>query len=63
MSKSKKIKKLKIEQKIEKIIRIDEEIIVQVVKDAMGEKGARLTSQVSFPGRFLVLIPNLFLRA
>ena len=45
-------------EKIENIIRIDEEIIVQVVKDAMGEKGARLTSQVSFPGRFLVLIPN-----
>ena len=45
-------------EKIENIIKIDEEIIVQVVKDAMGEKGARLTSQVSFPGRFLVLIPN-----
>ena len=45
-------------EKIENIIKINEEIIVQVVKDAMGEKGARLTSQVSFPGRFLVLIPN-----
>lgn len=45
-------------EKIESIIKIDQEIIVQVVKDAMGEKGARLTSQLSFPGRFLVLIPN-----
>ncbi len=45
-------------EKIEKMIKVDQEIIVQVVKDAMGEKGARLTSQVSFPGRFLVLIPN-----
>ena len=45
-------------EKIENMIKIDQEIIVQVVKDAMGEKGARLTSQVSFPGRFLVLIPN-----
>ena len=45
-------------EKIENIIKINEEIVVQVVKDAMGEKGARLTSQVSFPGRFLVLIPN-----
>jgi len=31
---------------------------VQVVKDAMGEKGARLTGQISLPGRYLVLIPN-----
>ncbi len=45
-------------EKIEKMIKVDQEIIVQIVKDAMGEKGARLTSQVSFPGRFLVLIPN-----
>lgn len=45
-------------EKIENIINKDQEIIVQVVKDAMGEKGARLTAQVSFPGRFLVLIPN-----
>ena len=45
-------------QKIENLINVDQEIVVQVVKDAMGEKGARLTGQVSFPGRFLVLIPN-----
>ena len=45
-------------EKIENIITKDQELIVQVVKDAMGEKGARLTAQVSFPGRFLVLIPN-----
>ena len=31
---------------------------MQVVKDAMGEKGARLTGQISLPGRYLVLIPN-----
>ena len=45
-------------EKIENLIKVDQEIVVQVVKDAMGEKGARLTGQVSFPGRFLVLIPN-----
>ena len=44
--------------KIENIINEDQEIMVQVTKDAMGEKGARLSAQVSFPGRFLVLIPN-----
>ncbi len=44
--------------KIENILKQDQEILVQVVKDAMGEKGARLTGQISFPGRYLVLIPN-----
>ena len=44
--------------KIENILKQEQEILVQVVKDAMGEKGARLTGQISFPGRYLVLIPN-----
>jgi len=44
--------------KIENLLKVDQEILVQVVKDAMGEKGARLTGQISLPGRYLVLIPN-----
>ena len=44
--------------KIENVLKEEQEILVQVVKDAMGEKGARLTGQISFPGRYLVLIPN-----
>ncbi len=44
--------------KIENLLTKDQEILVQVVKDAMGEKGARLTGQISFPGRYMVLIPN-----
>ena len=44
--------------KIENLLKTDQEILVQVVKDAMGEKGARLTGQISLPGRYLVLIPN-----
>ena len=44
--------------KIEHLLSKDQEILVQVVKDAMGEKGARLTGQISFPGRYMVLIPN-----
>ena len=44
--------------KIENLLKQEQEILVQVVKDAMGEKGARLTGQISFPGRYLVLIPN-----
>ena len=44
--------------KIENLLNTDQEILVQVVKDAIGEKGARLTGQISLPGRYLVLIPN-----
>src|ERR1700722_4175363 len=35
-----------------------EEILVQVVKDPIGEKGARLSANVTIPGRLLVLVPN-----
>jgi ribonuclease G len=35
-----------------------EEIVVQVVKDPIGEKGARLSANVTLPGRVLVLVPN-----
>jgi ribonuclease E len=33
-------------------------VLVQVTKDPIGHKGARLTSQVSLPGRFLVYVPD-----
>ncbi|MEO0053548.1 MAG: Rne/Rng family ribonuclease [candidate division WOR-3 bacterium] len=39
-------------------LREGEEILVQVVKDPFAEKGARLTSLVSVPGRYLVYFPN-----
>ncbi len=35
-----------------------EEVLVQVVKDPIGEKGARLSANVTIPGRLLVLVPN-----
>ncbi|RMF64953.1 MAG: Rne/Rng family ribonuclease [Calditrichaeota bacterium] len=35
-----------------------QEILVQVIKEPIGNKGARVTTQLSFPGRFLVLVPN-----
>ncbi len=44
--------------RIEDALDKGDEVLVQVVKDAMGEKGARLTNQVSLPGRYLVLVPN-----
>lgn len=44
--------------KIGDCVREGEEIIVQVVKDPIGEKGARLSANVTIPGRLLVLVPN-----
>lgn len=45
-------------QKIEEVLKIDQPVLVQVVKEPMGTKGARLTSNVSIAGRYLVLLPN-----
>ena len=43
---------------IEDLIREGQEIMVHVAKSPIGTKGARVTSHVSLPGRFLVLMPN-----
>ncbi len=43
---------------IMELLREGQEIIVQVVKDPMGSKGARLTTQISIPSRYLVYIPG-----
>jgi ribonuclease G len=44
---------------ISDLLRHGQEILVQVVKDPIGTKGARLTTHVSLPGRFLVYLPNV----
>lgn len=44
--------------KISDCVHEGEEIVVQVVKDPIGEKGARLSANVTIPGRLLVLVPN-----
>src|SRR5581483_2256279 len=44
--------------KIGDCVREGEEIVVQVVKDPIGEKGARLSANVTVPGRLLVMVPN-----
>ena len=49
---------LKTEEQIVNLLREGQEIVVQVVKDPMGTKGARLTTQVSIPSRFLVFMPG-----
>ena len=43
---------------IEELIREGQEILVQAAKSPMGTKGARISSYISLPGRFLVLMPN-----
>ncbi|MDE2462274.1 MAG: Rne/Rng family ribonuclease, partial [Alphaproteobacteria bacterium] len=44
--------------KISDCVREGEEIVVQVVKDPIGDKGARLSANVTIPGRLLVMVPN-----
>ncbi len=44
--------------RIEELLSEGDEVLVQVVKDPMGAKGARLTGQPSLPGRYLVLVPD-----
>ena len=46
-------------QKIEELLKESQEIVVQVVKEPLGTKGARLTTHVTMPGRFLVFMPTV----
>ncbi len=45
--------------KIEELLKEGQEVVVQVVKEPLGTKGARLTSHLSLPGRFLVYMPTV----
>jgi ribonuclease G len=47
------------EAKIEDLLKEGQDILVQVVKEPLGTKGARLTSHVTMPGRFLVFMPTV----
>ncbi|HEY0104937.1 MAG TPA: Rne/Rng family ribonuclease [Rhizomicrobium sp.] len=44
--------------KITECVHEGEEILVQVVKDPIGDKGARLSANITIPGRLAVLVPN-----
>ncbi|NNN03190.1 MAG: Rne/Rng family ribonuclease, partial [Acidimicrobiaceae bacterium] len=46
------------DKRIEQMIRAGQTVVCQVTKNAIGAKGARLTQEVSIPGRFAVLVPN-----
>ncbi len=43
---------------ITQLLKTDQAVLVQVVKEPIGTKGARLTSNISIAGRYLVLLPN-----
>ncbi|MEE4216682.1 MAG: ribonuclease G [Xanthomonadales bacterium] len=43
---------------ISDLLRAGDQLIVQVIKDPLGSKGARLTTNISIPSRFLVLLPD-----
>jgi ribonuclease G len=45
--------------KIEDLLKEGQEVLVQVVKEPLGTKGARLTSHATMPGRFLVFMPTV----
>ncbi|MCK9876370.1 Rne/Rng family ribonuclease [Frankia sp. Ag45/Mut15] len=45
-------------RKIEQVLKSGQSVLVQVSKDPLGHKGARLTSQISLPGRYLVYVPD-----
>ncbi len=45
-------------RKIEHVLKSGQSLLVQVTKDPIGQKGARLTSQISLPGRYLVYVPG-----
>lgn len=45
-------------RKIETALKTGQPVLVQVTKDPIGQKGARLTSQISLPGRYVVYVPG-----
>ncbi|WP_246075097.1 ribonuclease E/G [Nonomuraea terrae] len=45
-------------KRIESALKSGQSVLVQVTKDPIGHKGARLTSQISLPGRYLVYVPD-----
>ena len=44
---------------ISELLRVSDQVVVQVTKDAIGDKGPTLTTYISIPGRYLVLMPSM----
>lgn len=53
-----KINEKKTDLNIDEVLKLEQPVLVQVIKEPMGTKGARLTSNISIAGRYLVLLPN-----
>ncbi len=45
-------------KKIEEVLKKDQEILIQIIKEPLGTKGPRVSSQISLAGRYLVLVPG-----
>ena len=46
-------------KKIDELLEVGQEILVQIAKEPLGTKGARVTTHLSIPGRYLVLMPTI----
>src|SRR6202034_1196914 len=46
-------------QLISEMLKAGQEVVVQIAKEPLGKKGARITSHVALPGRFLVYMPTI----
>ncbi len=57
-SRDEKLKERK-QAKIEELLKVGQELLVQVSKEPIGSKGARLTTHISIPGRHLVFMPTV----
>lgn len=51
-------KKRKPHQKIEEVLKKNQEILIQIIKEPIGTKGPRVSSQLALAGRYLVLVPG-----
>jgi ribonuclease G len=56
-SKATRLPDIKKDDSIQNLLKVDEEVLVQIVKEPISTKGPRLTAEISFAGRYLVLIP------
>ena len=57
MAKATRLPDLKKDGSVSQLLQKDQEVLVQIVKEPISTKGPRLTAELSFPGRYLILVP------
>lgn len=57
MAKATRLPDLKKDGSVSQMLQKDQEVLVQIVKEPISTKGPRLTAELSFPGRYLILVP------